>query len=70
MKFIIDDADIAKIKDIYNTFAVDGVTTNPDVYKRQSENNSKRLTMINNNSKVKLQNRIDNRRREDVCTGA
>ena len=31
MKFIIDDADIAKIKDIYNTFAVDGVTTNPSI---------------------------------------
>ena len=34
MKFIIDDADIAKIKDIYNTFAVDGVTTNPSILEK------------------------------------
>lgn len=31
MKFIIDDADITKIKELYSTFAVDGVTTNPSI---------------------------------------
>lgn len=31
MKFIIDDASIEKIKEIYDTFAVDGVTTNPSI---------------------------------------
>jgi transaldolase len=29
MKFIIDDANIQKIKSIYNYYPVDGVTTNP-----------------------------------------
>lgn len=31
MKFIIDDANLEKIKAIYSTFAVDGVTTNPSI---------------------------------------
>lgn len=31
MKFIIDDADIKKIKEIYEYFPVDGVTTNPSI---------------------------------------
>lgn len=31
MKFIIDDADIEKIRELYATFAVDGVTTNPTI---------------------------------------
>ncbi len=31
MKFIIDDANIEKIKEVYDTFAVDGVTTNPSI---------------------------------------
>lgn len=31
MKFIIDAADIVKIKELYSTYAVDGVTTNPSI---------------------------------------
>ncbi len=31
MKFIIDDANIEKIKEIYTTFPADGVTTNPSI---------------------------------------
>jgi TalC/MipB family fructose-6-phosphate aldolase len=31
MKFIIDDADLEKIKETYRVFAVDGVTTNPSI---------------------------------------
>ena len=46
MKFIIDDADIAKIKDIYNTFAVDGVTTNPSILAKSGRQPSEVLTEI------------------------
>lgn len=31
MKFIIDDADVAKIKELYEYFQIDGVTTNPSI---------------------------------------
>lgn len=31
MKFIIDDANIEKIKELYDVFVVDGVTTNPSI---------------------------------------
>jgi len=31
MKFIIDDADIKKIKELYSIFVIDGVTTNPSI---------------------------------------
>jgi len=31
MKFIVDDANIEHIKNIYDVFAVDGVTTNPSI---------------------------------------
>ena len=31
MKFIIDDADVMKIKELYEYFPVDGVTTNPSI---------------------------------------
>lgn len=46
MKFIIDDADIAKIKDIYNTFAVDGVTTNPSILAKSGRQPYEVLTEI------------------------
>ena len=46
MKFIIDDADIAKIKDIYNTFAVDGVTTNPSILAKSCRQPYEVLTEI------------------------
>lgn len=38
MKFIIDDASIEKIKDIYDHFAVDGVTTNPSILAKSGRN--------------------------------
>lgn len=38
MKFIIDDADIAKIKEIYSVFPVDGVTTNPSILAKSQQN--------------------------------
>lgn len=31
MKFLIDDADIDRIKEIYNYYPIDGVTTNPTI---------------------------------------
>ncbi len=46
MKFMIDDADIAKIKDIYNTFAVDGVTTNPSILAKSGRQPYEVLTEI------------------------
>lgn len=46
MKFIIDDANIAKIKDIYNTFAVDGVTTNPSILAKSGRQPYEVLTEI------------------------
>ena len=46
MKFIIDDADIAKIKDIYNTFAVDGVPTNPSILAKSGRQPYEVLTEI------------------------
>ena len=46
MKFVIDDADIAKIKDIYNTFAVDGVTTNPSILAKSGRQPYEVLTEI------------------------
>lgn len=46
MKFIIDAADIAKIKDIYNTFAVDGVTTNPSILAKSGRQPYEVLTEI------------------------
>ena len=46
MKFIIDDADIAKIKDIYNTFAVDGVSTNPSILAKSGRQPYEVLTEI------------------------
>ena len=38
MKFLIDDADIAKIKKIYEFYAIDGVTTNPSILAKSGKN--------------------------------
>ena len=38
MKFFIDDADIAKIKAIYDVYPCDGVTTNPSILARSGRN--------------------------------
>lgn len=38
MKFIIDNANLEKIKDIYSYYPVDGVTTNPSILSREGKN--------------------------------
>lgn len=38
MKLLIDDANIAKIKDIYDLYPVDGVTTNPSILAKSGRN--------------------------------
>ena len=38
MKLLIDDANIAKIKRIYEYYAVDGVTTNPSILAKEGRN--------------------------------
>ncbi len=38
MKFIIDDAKIEKIKEIYDFYPVDGVTTNPSILAKSGKN--------------------------------
>lgn len=38
MKFVIDDANIEKIKEIYEYYPVDGVTTNPSILAKSGRN--------------------------------
>ncbi len=38
MKFLIDDANIEKIKKIYEFYAIDGVTTNPSILAKAGKN--------------------------------
>ena len=38
MKLLIDDANVAKIKQIYDLFPVDGVTTNPSILAKSGRN--------------------------------
>ena len=38
MKFIIDDANIAKVKEIWDLYPCDGVTTNPSILQKAEEN--------------------------------
>ena len=37
MKLLIDDANIEKIKEIYQYYLVDGVTTNPSILSKQDQ---------------------------------
>lgn len=37
MKFIIDDANIAKVKEIWDLYPCDGVTTNPSILQKAEE---------------------------------
>ncbi len=46
MKFLIDDANIDKIKKIYEFYAVDGVTTNPSILAKAKRNPYEVLTEI------------------------
>ena len=38
MKFIIDDANIAKVKEIWDLYPCDGVTTNPSILAKSGRN--------------------------------
>ncbi len=38
MKLIIDDANIAKVKEVWNTYPCDGVTTNPSILAKSGRN--------------------------------
>ena len=38
MKLLIDDADIKKIRKIYEFYAIDGVTTNPSILAKTGRN--------------------------------
>lgn len=46
MKFLIDDANIEKIKKIYEFYAIDGVTTNPSILAKSGRNPYEVLTEI------------------------
>lgn len=46
MKILIDDADIIKIKEIYEYYPVDGVTTNPSILVKNGGNPKEVLKMI------------------------
>lgn len=48
MKFIIDDADFEKIKNIFEFYPVDGVTTNPSILARAGVNPYEVLKKIRN----------------------
>ena len=38
MTFLIDDADIDRIKALYNYYPIDGVTTNPSILAKYGKN--------------------------------
>ena len=46
MKLLIDDADIEKIKRVYQYYAIDGVTTNPSILAKTGRNPYEVLTEI------------------------
>lgn len=46
MKFIIDNANLEKIKEIYSYYPVDGVTTNPSILSKEGKNPYEVLTDI------------------------
>ena len=48
MKLLIDDADIEKIKRVYQYYAIDGVTTNPSILAKTGRNPYEVLTEIRN----------------------
>lgn len=48
MKLLIDDADIEKIKKIYEFYAIDGVTTNPSILAKTGRNPYEVLKEIRN----------------------
>lgn len=46
MKFLIDDADIERIKTLYNYYPIDGVTTNPSILAKYGKNPYEALLAI------------------------
>lgn len=48
MKFIIDNANLEKIKEIYSYYPVDGVTTNPSILSKEGKNPYEILIAIRN----------------------
>ena len=46
MKFIIDNANLEKIKEMYSYYPVDGVTTNPSILSKEGKNPYEILTAI------------------------
>lgn len=46
MKFLIDDADIDRIKTLYNYYPIDGVTTNPSILAKYGKNPYEALLAI------------------------
>ena len=38
MKLLVDDANIEKIKKVYEYYAIDGVTTNPSILAKNGKN--------------------------------
>ena len=48
MKFIIDDADIEKVREIWDLYPCDGVTTNPSLIAKEGRDfNEKSIRSIN-----------------------
>ncbi|WP_442861810.1 transaldolase family protein [Caproiciproducens sp. MSJ-32] len=46
MKFLIDDVNIEKIRDIYDKFPIDGITSNPSILSRYGKQPYKVLKEI------------------------
>ena len=46
MKFIIDDADIEKVREIWDLYPCDGVTTNPSILAKSGRNPYEVLTEL------------------------
>ena len=55
MKLLIDDANIEKIKKVYEYYAVDGVTTNPSILAKNGKNpveTSDQVVLNTNNMQI------------------
>ncbi|MPQ42710.1 fructose-6-phosphate aldolase [Clostridium tarantellae] len=72
MKFIIDDANIESIKEIYEYFSVDGVTTNPTILWKVSKNPFKVLKEIREfiGKDAELHVQVISKRAEDMIDEA
>ena len=68
MKFLIDDADIEKIKEIYDKYPVDGVTTNPSILAKSGKNPYEVLVEIRRfiGMEAQLHAQVISRKAEDM----